>query len=99
MILQPLAELRCVFGGSEGVDEPLEGGDGGVDLEYSGGHRLRGILLAVEVAPPGTERPASLDVLKAHCIIAFSLRDCTCGARVTLTNFLEKNQDERFLRK
>jgi len=63
MILQLLAEFGRVLGGSERVDESLERGDGGVDLKYAGSHRLRRVLFAVA---PGSERPSSLDVLKAH---------------------------------
>lgn len=70
MILQLLAEFGRVLGGSEGVDETLERGDGGVDLKYAGSHRLRRVLFAVNQVAPGSERPSSLDVLKAHfCMI------------------------------
>ena len=48
MISQLIAEFGGVLGGSEGVDESLERGDGGVDLKDAGSHRLRGVLFAVD---------------------------------------------------
>lgn len=61
-----LTELRGIFRGSEGVDESLKRGHGGVDLENSGRHRLRRVLLPVDRSTPRPERAASFDVLEAH---------------------------------
>ncbi|KAM0945711.1 hypothetical protein DsansV1_C10g0105621 [Dioscorea sansibarensis] len=36
-------ELGCVFGSAERVDEALESGDSGVDLENSSSDGLRGV--------------------------------------------------------
>lgn len=59
--------LRGIFGGSEGVDEPVEGADGSVDLENPGRHGLRCVLLAVdEVSPRGNKAPTGFQILKAH---------------------------------
>lgn len=66
MISQLITELGGVLGGSQGVDESLERGDGGVDLKDAGSHRLRGVLFAVDEVASGSEGPAGLDVLKAH---------------------------------
>ena len=40
-----MAEFDSVLGGSEGIDEALERGDGGVDLEDAGGDGLRSVTL------------------------------------------------------
>lgn len=63
---QLLTELRGVLRGSEGVDEPIESIDGGVDLKYSRSHRLGGVLLAVDQLPPGRQATARFQILKAH---------------------------------
>lgn len=65
-ISQLLTELRGVLRGSEGVDEPMESIDGGVDLKYSRSHRLGGVLLAVDQLPPGRQATARFQILKAH---------------------------------
>lgn len=67
-LVQLFPELRRVFRGSEGVNEPLKRGDGGVDLKYAGSNGLRRVLFAVDEVAPGSERPAGLDILKAHSI-------------------------------
>lgn len=64
---QLLAKLGGVLRGAKGVDEPLERGNGGVDLENAGGHGLGRVLLAIdEVSPRGTIGPPTFQILKAH---------------------------------
>lgn len=65
---QLFTELGRVFGGPDGVDEPLECGHGGVDLENARGHSLSRVLLAIDEVPPRLTRPAppTFEILKAH---------------------------------
>lgn len=86
MISQLIAEFGGVLGGSEGVDESLEGGDGSVDLEYAGSHRLRGVLLPIHQPAPRTEGAPGLDVLKAHNSVSLS--------RENRGNFPEKGREK-----
>lgn len=53
--------IGSVLGGTDRIDEPTETGDGGVDLENPGGHRLRRLI-------PRRRRGfgAILEILKAH---------------------------------
>lgn len=76
---QPLAELGGILGGAEGVDEALEGGDGCVDLENTSDYRLGRILpsstsILHRISPPfPRQRPARLEILKAHLLFLLHL--------------------------
>ena len=64
---QLFTELWRVFGGPDGVDEPLKCGHGGVDLENARGHGLSRVLLAIDEVPSRLTRPApTFEILKAH---------------------------------
>lgn len=72
--LQFFSELRGVLGSAKGIDESLECGDGGVDLENARSHSLRSVLLSVDHVLPRRKWPSSLQILKAHdCSFSISV--------------------------
>ena len=57
--------IGSILGGSDSIDEPTEGGDGSIDLEYPGGHGLRWILWSTS---GGGGFGSILQILKTHLL-------------------------------
>lgn len=70
--MQLFPQLGGILWRSEGIDEALEGGDGGVDLENAGGDCLSRVFLSVgEISPQG-QLASGFKVLEAHPALEFS---------------------------